>query len=57
MSREQQRSSRSLIASARLHVHEPVFYQIDADTREVRILAVGVKEKNRLLIGGEEFEG
>ena len=31
-----------------------VFYQIDHATREVRIVAVGVKERNRLLIGGEE---
>jgi hypothetical protein len=34
-----------------------VFYQIDADNREVRVLAVGVKDRNRLFIGGEEMEG
>lgn len=34
-----------------------VFYSIDADDREVQVLAVGVKERNRLLIGGEEVEG
>jgi hypothetical protein len=34
-----------------------VFYQVNAETREVRVLAVGVKDRNRLLIGGEEFEG
>jgi hypothetical protein len=34
-----------------------VFYQVDADKREVRILAVGVKAGNRLFIGGEEVEG
>ena len=34
-----------------------VFYQVKADSREVRVLAVGVKDRNRLLIGGEEFEG
>jgi len=34
-----------------------VFYQVHAVSREVRILAVGVKDRNRLLIGGEEFEG
>jgi hypothetical protein len=34
-----------------------VFYQVDAENREVRVLAVGVKDRNRLLIGGEEVEG
>jgi hypothetical protein len=33
-----------------------VFYQVNAASREVRLLAVGVKDRNRLLIGGEEFE-
>lgn len=31
-----------------------VFYQIDHEAREVRIVAVGVKDRNRLLAGGEE---
>jgi mRNA-degrading endonuclease RelE of RelBE toxin-antitoxin system len=31
-----------------------VFYQIDQDKREVRIVAIGVKDRDRLLIGGEE---
>ncbi len=31
-----------------------VFYQIDYEIREVRIVAVGVKYRNRLLVGGEE---
>jgi mRNA-degrading endonuclease RelE of RelBE toxin-antitoxin system len=31
-----------------------VFYQIDHENREVRIVAIGVKDRNRLLIGGEE---
>ena len=31
-----------------------VFYQIDHQRREVRIVAVGVKDRNRLLVGGEE---
>jgi hypothetical protein len=31
-----------------------VFYQIDHETREVRIVAIGVKDRNRLLVGGEE---
>jgi len=34
-----------------------VFYQVNAERREVRGLAVGVKYRNRLFIGGEEFEG
>jgi hypothetical protein len=34
-----------------------VFYQVKAESREVRVLAIGVKEGNRLFIGGEEFEG
>jgi len=32
-----------------------VFYQVNADSHEVRVLAVGVKDRNRLSIGGEEF--
>ena len=31
-----------------------VFYQIDPENREVRVVAVGVKDRNRLLVGGEE---
>ena len=31
-----------------------VFYQIDHEKHEVRIVAIGVKERNRLLVGGEE---
>jgi hypothetical protein len=34
-----------------------VFYQVNAASREVRVLAVDVKDRNRLLIGGEVFEG
>jgi mRNA-degrading endonuclease RelE of RelBE toxin-antitoxin system len=33
-----------------------VFYQVDAEMREVHVLAIGVKDRNRLLFGGEEFE-
>jgi hypothetical protein len=33
-----------------------VFYRIDPDRHEVRVLAIGVKERNCLRIGGEEFE-
>jgi mRNA-degrading endonuclease RelE of RelBE toxin-antitoxin system len=32
-----------------------VFYRIDWDEARVRVLAIGVKERNRLLIGGEEI--
>jgi mRNA-degrading endonuclease RelE of RelBE toxin-antitoxin system len=31
-----------------------VFYRIDHERHEVRIVAVGVKERNRLWVGGEE---
>jgi mRNA-degrading endonuclease RelE of RelBE toxin-antitoxin system len=33
-----------------------VFYQFQVDTREVWILAIGVKDRARLFIAGEEFE-
>jgi hypothetical protein len=33
-----------------------VFYEIDAAAHEVQVLAIGVKVRNRLLIGGEEYE-
>ena len=33
-----------------------VFYDVDAASQEVQVLAVGVKRRNRLLIGGEEYE-
>ncbi len=32
-----------------------VFYGVDIESREVHILAVGIKEGNRLFIGGEEI--
>jgi mRNA-degrading endonuclease RelE of RelBE toxin-antitoxin system len=31
-----------------------VFYRVDAERQEVRILAIGVKDRNRLLIAGKE---
>jgi hypothetical protein len=34
-----------------------VFYQFNTEGREVRVLAIGVKDRSRLIIGGEEFEG
>jgi mRNA-degrading endonuclease RelE of RelBE toxin-antitoxin system len=33
-----------------------VFYQVNTESREVRVLAVGVKERSRLYFGGEEFQ-
>ena len=33
-----------------------VFYRVDPEKRQVRILAIAVKERNRLSIGGEEVE-
>ena len=33
-----------------------VLYEIDEVTRTVNILAIGVKDRNRLLIGGKEFK-
>lgn len=33
-----------------------VFYTVVAEHREVQILAIGIKERNRLIIGGEELE-
>ena len=34
-----------------------VSYQVNREGRAVRVLAVGVKDQNRLYIGGEEFMG
>jgi mRNA-degrading endonuclease RelE of RelBE toxin-antitoxin system len=33
-----------------------VFYDVDVTGRAIHVLAVGVKDRNRLLIGREEFE-
>ena len=33
-----------------------VFYEIDREQEKVYIMAIGVKEENRLVIGGEEVE-
>jgi len=33
-----------------------VFYEVDKVEQSVQVLAIGIKERNRLLIGGEEFE-
>lgn len=36
--------------------HFRVFYGIDEENREVHILAIGVKEGNRLVVAGEDVE-
>jgi hypothetical protein len=36
--------------------HFRVFHQVNAESRVVRVLAVGVKDRSRLFFGGEEFE-
>lgn len=33
-----------------------VFYEVDTAVQEVRVLAIGVKDRNRLSIGGEEYQ-
>ena len=33
-----------------------VFYDVDAEALTVRVLAIGVKDRSRLIIGGEEYE-
>jgi len=33
-----------------------VFYDVDPEAKTVRILAVGVKERDTLIIGGQEIE-
>ena len=33
-----------------------IFYDVDVASQEVHVLAVGVKDRSRLLIGGEEYE-
>lgn len=33
-----------------------VFYDVDSESRTVWVLAFGVKDRSRLLIGGEEYE-
>lgn len=33
-----------------------VFYHVDEDRRKVAILAIGVKQRDRLFIGDEEFQ-
>jgi mRNA-degrading endonuclease RelE of RelBE toxin-antitoxin system len=34
-----------------------VFYDVVVGAREVHVLAIGIKDRNRLLIGGREYKG
>lgn len=33
-----------------------VFYRVDVEARQVRLLAIAVKERNRIFLAGEEVE-
>src|SRR5881396_820839 len=33
-----------------------IFYEVDADSQTVSVLAIGIKERNRLRFGAEEYE-
>jgi len=33
-----------------------VFYEVDSNARTINVLAIGIKERNKQRIGGEEFE-
>jgi hypothetical protein len=33
-----------------------VFYDVDRASRTARVLAIGIKDRSRLLIGGEDYE-
>jgi len=33
-----------------------VFYRVNREARQVYILAIGLKDRSRLIVGGEEFE-
>jgi hypothetical protein len=33
-----------------------VFYDVDLESRTVEVLAIGTKDRNRLIVGGEEYE-
>lgn len=33
-----------------------LYYSIDTATRTIRVLAVGIKDRNRVVVGGEELE-
>jgi hypothetical protein len=38
-----------------LHNEFRVFYEFEASAHQVRVLAIGVKDRDRLFIAGEEF--
>jgi mRNA-degrading endonuclease RelE of RelBE toxin-antitoxin system len=33
-----------------------VFYEVDNDEHTVQVLAIGIKERSQMFVGGEEFE-
>jgi hypothetical protein len=33
-----------------------VFYAVEPESLQVQVLAIGLKDRNRLLIGGEEYD-
>jgi mRNA-degrading endonuclease RelE of RelBE toxin-antitoxin system len=33
-----------------------VFYEVESKARVIQVLAIGIKERNKLFVGGEEFE-
>ena len=33
-----------------------IFYEVDESERTVRIVAIGIKDRARLLVGGKEFK-
>jgi hypothetical protein len=33
-----------------------IFFDVDLELHEVHVLAIGIKDRNRLLIGAEEYE-
>lgn len=44
------------LADWELRVHPfRVFYEVNPANKTVRVLAVGLKQRNKLIIGGEEF--
>jgi len=56
-SRNRKRLRPNLLATWELRVGDQrVFYDVDSENLRVDVIAVGVKQRSRLLIGGEEFE-
>ena len=44
------------VAEQRRHLRFRLFYRVDAEQRQVRILAIAVKERHRIFLAGEEVE-